>query len=710
MAEGLLSGIGDYIKTVGKPVTDALKSLTDMSAIQEVYFDVDEKATSIVKKFGQGREHILSVKQNMTDAFQEVAKIGGTFEDINSIQTDIASKLNRSVIVSKDAYSEIFAMTKVTNQTVGLITESFKNAGFSIYQSGTQMQKVVDVAREIGVSVEAVSSQVLTNMDQINRFNFQGGVEGMAKMAAQATTLRVNMNSTLQFAEKVYNPEGAIETAAALQRLGVTQAELLDPLRMMNLAQNDPTELQNQIVEMTKGFVRLGEAGNFEIMPGAKSRLYEISKAMQIPYGELTKMALGSAELEDKMKKIRFPDADQFASKETRQLIANMAEKGKGGEYMIKFTDKEGKTQEKNITQLTEKDIEILKTPPKKMEELASDQLSITGKILARIEAMTNTTGYAMAGAKTSEDIMMAEVKMYEKISDTFSKTFEVDNIRNSIDKGMQGMFDSIIKGDIIGGFKQAGDEMYTFFTKINEAFNKEAKKNWNDFLGDSNKFIQVATSLKDQLADLGNVGFTGLQNKLNEILKINTSGATELTEVNISDEVEWSEFIKMLQNLGKNRNQNAQTQQIPEEKDFSFMSRQNQTISFPNIPSIGKIKSLDQDVIEIRGGTKTEAMERREANLQDLISTVLNQNQQKNEVGQNIQPQESNVNINLTLNANISGSNVSKSDIESAFRDSAIIQQLKTELQKLSGPNNIMATNTMNKQRAIDRIIKMNN
>jgi len=38
--------------------------------------------------------------------------------------------------------------------------------------------------------------------------------------------------------------------SAALQRLGVTQSELLDPLRLMDLSINDPGELQNQLVQM----------------------------------------------------------------------------------------------------------------------------------------------------------------------------------------------------------------------------------------------------------------------------------------------------------------------------------------------------------------------------------------------------------------------------------------------------------------------------
>ncbi len=498
-----IEGLGKYVRALSGPITESIGSLIDQKVMQDIFFDVDEKATSIAKSFGQGREHILAIKQSMTDAYQDVAKMGGSFDDINTIQTEIAGKLNRNVILSSESYKEFHAMVKVTNESIGTIIENFKNAGYSIYQASEQIQKVVDTARGLGLNVESVTENVLNNMDALNKYTFQGGVEGLAKMAAQASSLRINMKETLQFADKVFNPEGAIETAAALQRLGVTQSQLLDPLRLMNLSRNDPAELQNQIVQMTKSFVTMGKEGNFEIMPGAKGRFQEIAKAMGMSYNELTKMALGSAELDEKMKKIKLPDVDYMASKETRQLIANLAEKGKDGEYKIKVTDEKGVTKEKLVSELSPDDIEKLKLPPKKMEELAVDQLSVLGSIDASLKAMKGATGYAFAGSKSGEDIMQAEVQMYKSISDTFVNTFNTKEVRESMDNGIQGMFDSIIKGNTLEGFKKAGEDMYNFFSKISTKFTNEAAANWDQFITSENKMIKVFSSLGEQVKKL---------------------------------------------------------------------------------------------------------------------------------------------------------------------------------------------------------------
>ena len=679
-----LEGIGNYIKTLGAPLSNVIDSFTSMKIMRDVFFEVDEQASSIVKKFGQGRENVLAIKQSMTDAYQEVAKMGGTLDNIGDIQRDIAGTLNRNVILSSESYKEFYAMTQVTQQSLSTIISSFKDAGFSIYQSSEQMQKVVYAAQNVGVSVEKVSSMVLSNMDAINKYNFQGGVEGMAKMAAQASALRVDMKTTLGFADKVFNPEGAIETAAALQRLGVTQGQLLDPLRLMNLAQNDPAELQNQIVEMTKSFVKLGESGNFEIMKGGKRRLQEIAKAMGIGYGELTKMALGSAELEDKMKKIKFPDTEQMASKETRQLIANLAEKGAGGEYKIKVTDEEGKVKEKSITELTEKDVQLLKTPPKKMEELAVDQLSVLKSINASLDAMSKAPGLAFAGTVTGDQILDAQKEMYAKISNTFTETFKVDELRGSFDKGLQGMFDSILEGNTLEGFEKAGNEVYSELTELGKKFKEEGSKNWEDFINDENKLIKVITTLKDQLVNLGSEGIEGLKKKIKEVLE---TGKTEKEEglpgggsggggvtFKGGDGGGGGGVTFKSTNSGEGVTSKSTTRAQGvtfKSGDFIYEPPMGQKITFPDVPKLGTLQSLPEDTLEIRGGTRT--------------------NENFGGGGE--------TNINFTLNINVSGNGVSKADIQNVMNDSATIEALKKELQKITAPNGTISPTEQRKR-----------
>ena len=56
----------------------------------------------------------------------------------------------------------------------------------------------------------------------------------------------------------------------------------LDPLKAMDLAQNDPEALQKEIINVSKEFTKLKADGTgFEILPGAKRRLREVAQAME---------------------------------------------------------------------------------------------------------------------------------------------------------------------------------------------------------------------------------------------------------------------------------------------------------------------------------------------------------------------------------------------------------------------------------------------
>ena len=435
----------DILDSFGK----AIKSNFNAEAIGEVINLLDEGSSKLLKQFGLGQEMAQTLNATMADAVKGVTALGGGIGDVIKIQEEASRALGRNVILSAEVNKDLYATFKVTGQEADKVVNAMKDVGIGTGRAAEEMKKVVDIAAQSGVNAVAVSEKVVQNMDALNKYNFEGGVSGLAKMAAQATMLRIDMKQTLAFAEKVFDPEGAIEMAAAMQRLGVSQSSLLDPLKLMDLAQNDPAELQNQMAEMSKQFVQLNEKGQFEIMPGAKRQLREISKAMGIPYEQLTKMALGSAELEDKMSKIRFPDLPGL-DEDKQKMIANMAEMGKGGKYEVQVTDPEtGKTITKAIDELSKSDVENLEkmanTAPKTMEELAKDQLSTLQSIQADINTIANKTALGLAGGKA-----MTGVQKFSRAAATSTakvvgpKELDSKNLRATIDSGIDKNLDII--------------------------------------------------------------------------------------------------------------------------------------------------------------------------------------------------------------------------------------------------------------------------
>lgn len=414
----------------------------DPETIKTKLVEVDIAATNIIKSFGLGRDSIVELKGAMTEVVTEVTLLGGNFDDIARIQKDVGETLGRNVKLSGDVYKDIVAAEKVTGKKISEILPGMKEVGISTSKVGKEMESVINSARAIGVNAKAVTDSVSANMSKLNQYNFQGGVEGLAKMAAHATSINMDMKSTFAFADKVFKPEGAIETAAALQRLGVTQSQLLDPLKLMDLSRNDPAELQKQMADLGKGFVELNEKGRFQIAPGQKERMMEIADAMGITYGELAKMSIGAASLDDKMKKISFPDIPE----EQKQFIANMAEMNEKGEYTIRYQGKDVEVNELMKTFKGDKaalDKFIADQQPKKMEDLAKEQLNVQEHMEAHLAALANRTGYAVAGSELGEKQLDAVRMGRERVTDLF-EGFDIKGIRNEYQVGMKGILDSL--------------------------------------------------------------------------------------------------------------------------------------------------------------------------------------------------------------------------------------------------------------------------
>lgn len=430
-------------------VGESLASNLSAVEIAKTVLEVDDAAVGIAKSFGQGRENVLEMSKAMAGAVREVTLLGGNFQKIAEIQETVGAGLGRNLILTTESYEKLYAASEVSGRSAKEIVTSFKDAGFSAYQSATQMEKVINVSRSMGANAKAVSETVLQNMDALNKYNFDGGVQGLAKMASQASLLRINMKETLNFAEKVFDPEGAIEVAAAMQRLGVANSELLDPLRLMDMAQNDPAELQNQLSKMTEQFVQLNEKGQFEIMPGAKRQLREISQSLNIPYETLTKMAIGTKELDMKMQQIKFPTG--MFTEDQERMIANMAEMGEDGQFKISI-DGEATNLDDAMVKISamskeQQDKFFEATKEKTVEELAKEQLTTLQDINANIAAL-KVIPSAVAGTRAAKQALEAPRLITREVADVFTGTeaTKISNLTKGIDEASSKILTDINK------------------------------------------------------------------------------------------------------------------------------------------------------------------------------------------------------------------------------------------------------------------------
>jgi len=461
----------------------------------KIFAELETYANSVQSAFGLSKERVDEFKTTIADAAPELAKLGLQDADISNNLISIMQGLGGAASVSKEAIVELSAAAKLTGQEVGILTSNFRDVGISVYDVGEQMKTVTEVARSAGVSVKGVSGQVMANLEKMNLFNFENGVKGLAKMAAQAERLGINMAKVFAQTEKVMNPEGAIDMSAALQRLGVTSSGLLDPLRAMDMSQNDPEQFQKEMVNLGKEFTRFNEkTGQTEILPGAKRRMKEVAEAVNMTAEEFSKMAIKSSDFEMKLKQIKMPSLS-VDDDETKEMIATMAQM-KDGVATIQVRDKEtGITTEKKVEELTPEDIENLKKAnedsSKTIEELAFNQLDVTTQIKNLLSTGEVASKFAKATTPTLSKFygLVADSKLeIAKASDNiFGSTEDMRTAIGDLSKPVEG----IIKGKITGDDKMVNTEIGNLETNILKTF--------SDFTG---KFSTEVNSVQEKLIE----------------------------------------------------------------------------------------------------------------------------------------------------------------------------------------------------------------
>jgi len=544
---------------------------------------------SMAGTLGQTQKAIAGLRQEAAIAYPTIVGLGGSFSDVQTIQEGIAKQLGTNVITLGETVSGLYAGAKavgLSSSEVGSLVEAFQSVGVQTDYIKDNMQSTVNIARSVGVNTNAVFKNVENNLSTINKYGFQGGVEGLARMSAQAAGLRINMSEIFGFAEKVFNPEGAVEMVSAFQRMGVAAGDLADPFRLMYLASEDTEELQKQVVKMTEKFTYFDEKSKeFKVFPNAKRDLREISNQTGIGYEELVKMSTAGQKMNMLAKDFKIGGLDE----ESKQFIANVAtySKEKGG-FTVKV-----KGEQKLVSTLNTKDLEELKAAqaPVSLEDLAKEQLNEAQLATAALEEIKANLQATSAGSRAPADTR--EVIRATVVSASKAARESAGNVRGGIG-GANKLYEETGQSlvDIISGkggidklaevMKQGGNDVQTGLKKMADSFSSfnftEAAK---PYISSGNKIAEGTAAAYTGLVKLGkdastilsggvtknpavekttttkqttNVEFNPLkvQGDVNFNIKNPDGTQTKLTQNQIQDVINSAEFQKTIQNMFK--------------------------------------------------------------------------------------------------------------------------------------------------------------
>jgi hypothetical protein len=402
--------------------------------------------------------------------------MGGSLSDVKEIQSDISSTLQTNFILQGDTYSEIFAASKLaagSTEKATLMSEKligdFKTLGYSIFEIGDSTGEIINQVKSLGVNANSVFEMINKNVGQLNLYNFSDGINGMAKMAAEAAMLRIDMKTTLDIADRLFNPEKAIDMAAGFQRLGVQVTDLLDPLTLMDISLNDPARLQESIVEMTKSLTYFDEKNQkISILPGEQRRLREIAEVMGINAGELSKMAINAGELQEKMKRIELPSfIPEGDEEDVKTLIANLSQL-KDGKLMVTIPGQKELVEASDLTQeqlqkLRDQKEEEAKSPVQLQSEangylnkIVNEGIVVKGMVQRGLAGSENVASYITEGAKAMEKEIENLKVGIASVSNTFTDLNQKS--KESIEKGDYSTAISEFLNQVI---KPANEQLY---------------------------------------------------------------------------------------------------------------------------------------------------------------------------------------------------------------------------------------------------------
>lgn len=412
---------------------------------------LDKESAVMSKSFLLGRTRVNEFKGVIADTAPLVRRLGGDINEIVEMVEQSSLALKRTVIFSPDVYEKLYALTDLLGESTETLVRGFSDVGISITKVGGDVEKSISYVNSIGLNAKVVMKDVVANVDLLNRFNFKEGVLGFSKMAATAAMLKVDMQSIQTFADKVFNIEGAVETAATFQRLGVFMGDLADPFALMNSSLNKPEGLIKSIAKAGEMFTELNEeTGRIEINPSAMGMFKELGDATGLGADKVKKMAIALREFNERAAEIDF----KFdITEDQKMFIANLSYLDANGNYVISVKDeKTGESIAKKVSELTDKQISKLQDlsnePPKTMEDLARDSMSITDIIKNDVQAIKYKILFGAIGTPGVAELQeTVRSKLVEPTYDTIYKLIpEMKDMRSFL-KNTYTDFTELFKG-----------------------------------------------------------------------------------------------------------------------------------------------------------------------------------------------------------------------------------------------------------------------
>ena len=169
-------------------------------------FDMDKPIRMAGLSMGILSKQSDSFRTSIELAANQTASFGVGIAELAKMQQDYSEELGRSVQLGKEgliAMGKMAAATGLGADGAAKMAADFENQGYSAERTADFVEQIMNDTHKMGLNASKVVKNIAGNMKMLNKYNFKGGVKGLAKMAETTSKLGVDMNFAAGMADKL---------------------------------------------------------------------------------------------------------------------------------------------------------------------------------------------------------------------------------------------------------------------------------------------------------------------------------------------------------------------------------------------------------------------------------------------------------------------------------------------------------------------------
>jgi hypothetical protein len=170
-----------------KSTEEALKGFTQIGTEIRLNLEqINALASQLNKQFGETRERIGQMEGGLRDVEPFFNTFGDTANEAAKIISQLSIETRKNVIASNESLKELLTISKVIGQEPERFVGPLTDVGIQFGNIQENLEGSVNYVRSIGMNTQEIFNDVVRNSAMMNRYNFEGGVMGLTKMAAQS--------------------------------------------------------------------------------------------------------------------------------------------------------------------------------------------------------------------------------------------------------------------------------------------------------------------------------------------------------------------------------------------------------------------------------------------------------------------------------------------------------------------------------------------